>query len=437
MTMGFLKRIKRGSTALDAELLSFKPSIRNKRAPFVATSELREFTNDAGNESKTSKSSFGQQEQEIENIRPNIRTNIEDESLTITSQSTHIKELTKLKRVTELGTSAKTIDMMAEYTEKMIETEEIKRESKKEAENQTRLDEEAMAAKDRKIVVVREELPESRNCNEEIRRDNETLRDAMAGLSATYHTDTGNNTGGETAAEDEGDTDHSSGDAAADIFGRSNNSEIQFLQDENARLREEGMAAKEWISTAASKMEVMRGEIELLAQSLEDALARLASAGSSNSDSLSIHHHMELQSVREESEAKLKTKDDVIATWQAQVKQLEDRIDGINLCIKTNDETLSQQFEELQQVIARQEAELESLSLKNQPKITLEMGEVWTENADLLKRIGDNQAQELSEKEAISAELNQVKLEKVTLEAITTCKRVPANVAEWLDQRLK
>jgi len=369
--MGFLKRIKRGSTALDAELLSFKPSIRNKRAPFVATSELREFTNDAGNKSKTPKSSFGQQEQEIENIRPNIRTNIEDESLTITSQSTHIKELTELKRVTELGTSAKTIDMMAEYTEKMIETEEIKRESKKEAKNQTRLDEEAMAAKDREIVVVREELPESRNCNEEIRRDNETLRDAMAGLSATYHTDTGNNAGGETAAEDEGDRDHSSGDAAADIFGRSNNSKIQFLRDGNARLREEGMAAKEWISTAASKMEVMRGEIESLVQSLEDALARLASTGSSNSDSLSIQHHMELQSVREESEAKLKTKDDAIATWQAQVKQLEDRIDGINLCINTDDETSSQQVEELQQVIARQEAELESLSLKNQPKITL------------------------------------------------------------------
>jgi chromosome segregation ATPase len=419
--MGFLKKIKRGSTGLDAErrkFLSFKPSIRNKRAPFVATSELREFTNDAGNESKTSKSSFGQQEQEIENIRPNVRTNIEDESLTITSQSAQIKELTELKRVTELGTSAKTIDMMAEYTEKMTETEEIKRESKKEAENQTRLDEEAIAAKDRETVVVREDLPESRNCNEEIRRDNEALRDAMAGLSATYHTDSGNNAGGETAAEDEGYMGHSSG----------NNSEIQFLRDENARLREEGMAAKEWISTAASKMEVMRGEIDSLAQSLEDALAKLASTGSSNSDSLSIQHHMELQSVREEYEAKLKTKDDAIATWQAHVQQLEDRIDGINLCIKTNDKTSSQKFEELQQVIARQEAELESLlqvtvtsernkSLKNQPKITLEMGELRTENADLLKRIGDNQAQELSEKEAITAELNRVKLENETLEA--------------------
>ena len=318
--------------------------------------------------------------------------------------------------------------MMAEYIEKMTEMEEIKRESKKEADNQTRLHEEAIAAEDREIVVVREEIPETRNCNEEIRRDNETLRDAMAGLSATYHTDSGNNAGGETAAEDEGDRDHSSGDAAADVFGRSNNSEIQFLRDENARLREEGMAAKEWISTAASKMEVMRGENESLAQSLEDALAKLASTGSSNSESLSIQHHMELQSVCEESEAKLKTKDDAIATWQAQVQQLEDRIDGINLCIKTNDETSSQQFEELQQVIACQEAELESLlqvtvtserneSLKNQPKITLEMGELRTENADLLKRIGDNQAQELTEKEAITAELNQVKLENVTLEA--------------------
>ena len=289
------------------------------------------------------------------------------------------------------------------------------------------MNEEAIAAKDRETVVVREDLPESRNCNEEIRRDNEALRDAMAGLSATYHTDSGNNAGGETAAEDEGDMGHSSGDAA-DIFGRSNNSEIQFPRDENARLREEGMAAKEWISTAASKMEVMRGEIDSLAQSLEDALAKLASTGSSNSDSLSIQHHMELQSVREEYEAKLKTKDDAIATWQAHVQQLEDRIDGINLCIKTNDKTSSQQFEELQQVIACQEAELESLlqvtvtserneSLKNQPKITLEMGELRTENADLLKRIGDNQAQELSEKEAITAELNQVKLENETLEA--------------------
>ena len=66
------------------------------------------------------------------------------------------------------------------------------------------MNEEAIAAKDRETVVVREDLPESRNCNEEIRRDNEALRDAMAGLSATYHTDSGNNAGGETATEDEG-----------------------------------------------------------------------------------------------------------------------------------------------------------------------------------------------------------------------------------------
>jgi chromosome segregation ATPase len=435
------------------------------------------------------------QAQEIENLQMKL----EDALLTITSQSCQIKEL---KRVTELGTSAETINMVSEYTEKMAELEKIKGELKKEAENRIRLQEESMAAKDRDIVTVREELLECQTVLEEIRLDNETLREEMAGLSSAYNilelqynqTNSGNNStvastemtaSGEDAAEDGGARNYSSGEAAAEIFGRSNSDEVQFLRDENVRLREEGKAANEWMSMAVSKMEEMSGENESLAQSLDKALANLASAESSDTDLLSIQHRMELQTVREEFEAKLKAKDDEIANQHAQVLQLENRLEEINLSININDETPSP-LEELRQVVVRQELELESLRMANREaqdwmasavthvdkltkevlekdeqlekignpqhfgedgsndfkikitelesnlknvaaelneshkkheKLILEIGALQTENAALRKTIGDNKAHDSSDKEVITAELDQVKLEKVTLEA--------------------
>ncbi|KAL3822778.1 hypothetical protein ACHAXA_005943 [Cyclostephanos tholiformis] len=436
------------------------------------------------------------QAQEIENLQMKL----EDASVTITSQSNQIKEL---KRVTELATAAETIDMVSEYTEKMAELEKIKSELKKEAENRIRLQEESMAAKDCEISKVREELLECQTALDEIRLDNATLREEMAGLSSAYNmlevqyhqTNSGNNlkitptemtASGEDAAEDGGAKNHSPGEAAAEIFGRSNSVEVKFLQDENARLREEGRVANEWMSMAVSKMEEMCSENESLAQSLDKALANLASIGSNETDSLSIQHHMEVQKVREESDAKLKAKDDEITKQQALVLQLENQIEDINLSIKNNDKTPSPQFEELQQVVARQELELESLRIANREaqdwmasavthvdKLTKEIqekddqlekigkaqqlsedtsndfkikitelentlknvsselsesqkyheiiirenGALLTENAALLKSISDSTVQDLSDKEEIKAELDQVKLEKVSLEA--------------------
>ena len=427
------------------------------------------------------------QAQEIESLQ----TKLEDASLTITSQSIQIKEL---KRVTELGNSAETIDMMTEYTEKMAELEQMKKELRNDAEKQTKLRIQTIAAKDNEIAVLQKELSESQTCVEEIKRDNDTLREEMSGLSSAYNslelqyhrTNSGDSTfapteqtaGGEAASE-HGVTSNSSAGENAEPFASKYFGEVQFLREENARLREEGRAANEWMSMAVSKMEEMSGDNEALARSLDEATSNLASTGS-DTDSQSIQNQMDLLRVREEAETKLKAKDHEIANQQALVQQLEDRILQMN---QENDESSSPQLEELQHVIARQVGELESLrqasreaqewmatavthvetltkevldkeellklqeqsdsnelevklaelenslegvtselneSQKTQEAFSREISELKAENANLLVKIGDMHLHDASEMEALTSELNQVKQDKVTLKDLTT-----------------
>ena len=419
------------------------------------------------------------QAQEIESLQ----TKLEDASLTITSQSIQIKEL---KRVTELGNSAETIDMMTEYTEKMAELEQMKKELRNDAEKQTKLRIQTIAAKDNEIAVLQKELSESQTCVEEIKRDNDTLRVEMSGLSSAYNslelqyhrTNSGEQTAGGEAASEHGVTSNSSAGENAQPFASKYFGEVQFLREENARLREEGRAANEWMSMAVSKMEEMSGDNEALARSLDEATSNLASTGS-DTDSQSIQNHMDLLRVREEAETKLKAKDHEIANQQALVQQLEDRILQMN---QEDDESSSPQLEELQQVIARQLGELESLrqasceaqewmatavthvetltkevqdkeellklqeksdsnelevklaelenslegvtfelnqSQKTQEAFSMEISELKAKNANLLVKIGDMHLHDASEMEALTSELNQVKQDKVTLEDLT------------------
>jgi chromosome segregation ATPase len=446
--------------------------------------EGREGPNKSLSSARSLRKMVSNQAQEIERLQAKM----EDASLTITSQSIHIKEL---KRVTELGNTAETIDMMTEYTEKMAEFEQMKIELKNDAEKQTKLRIQAIAAKDDEIAVLQKELLESQTCVEEVRRDNDTLREEMAGLSSAYNslelqyhrTNSGSapteqTAGGEAASEHGFTSNSSAGENAVEPFASKYFGEVQFLREENARLREEGRAANEWMSMAVSKMEEMSGDNEALARSLDEATSNLASTGS-NTDSQSIQNQVELLRVREEAETKLKAKDDEIANQQALVQQLEDRILQMN---QENDESSSTQLEELQQVIARQETELESLrqasreaqewmatavthvetltkevqekeellklreisdsnelevklaelenslegvtlelkeSQKTQEAFLMEISALKAENANLLVKMGDMQSHDASEMEALTSQLNQVKQEKVTLEDLS------------------
>lgn len=426
------------------------------------------------------------QAQEIENLQ----TKLEDALLTITSQSMHIKEL---KRVTELGNSAETIDMMTEYSEKMAELEQMKKELRIDAETQTKLRMQTIAAKDNEIAVLQNELSESQTCVEEVRRDNDILREEMSGLSSAYNSlelqyhrtgsssstfaPTEQTAGGEAAFEHGVTSNSSAGENAVEQFASKYLGEVQFLREENARLREEGRAANEWMSMAVSKMEEMSGDNEALAQSLDEAISNLASTGS-ESESQSIQNHMELLRVREEGETKLKAKADEIANQQALVQQLKDRIVEMN---ENKDEPSDQEVKELHQVITRQQGELEGLrqasceaqewmatavthvetltkevqdkekllklqgkseddsneledklaklenslesvtselseSQKAQEAFSMEISALKAEIADRLVRVGDMHSNDASKIGALAAELDQVKQEKITLE---------------------
>ncbi|KAL3766667.1 hypothetical protein ACHAWU_003423 [Discostella pseudostelligera] len=311
-----------------------------------------------------------------------LQTKLREALLTVSTQSTLINEL---KLVVELGTSAETNDMLTEFTEKVAELEKVKSELTKDAENQTRLQKEAMEAKDREIELVRNELEESQNCLKDMRRDNEVLNEEMAGLSSAYHlleqqyhnhisgdvnsasTPTEMTASGETAAEDGGARDHSSGEAAAEDPGRSSKHEMHLLLDENARLREEGRAANEWMSMAVSKMEEMSTENEILTRSLEEARNNSSMSSSNNPDAFSIQSQLddlrlEMQAIRDESEAKLMLRDEEIAQKQELVQQLEAQVEEMK---GVNSSSSNLQIQDLQQAIERQEEEMASLRQAN------------------------------------------------------------------------
>lgn len=290
-----------------------------------------------------------------------LQSKLQESLLTVLTQSTLINEL---KRAVELGTSAETNDLLTEFSEKLVELERVKSDIMKETENRSRLQEEAMEAKDREIEMVRKELSESQTCVGDLKRDKEILNEEMIGLSSAYHL-LEQQYHKHNSAEDGGATDNSSGEVAEDS-DRSSAQEILRLLDENARLREEGRAANEWMSMAVSKMEEMSSENELLKRSLEEARYNLSLSNTSTPDALAIQNQLhdlrtETQG-RDESEAKLLSKDDEIAAKQALIFKLEAQVDEMK---EMNGTPLNVKIQELKQIIEGQDEELSSLRQAN------------------------------------------------------------------------
>ena len=303
-----------------------------------------------------------------------LQMKLEESLRTIANQSTQV---TLLKRLSELGTSAETNDMLSEYAEKVSELEKEKGNLIVELQKQSESQKEAVAVKEEEIGKIQENLLQTQKQVEELEREKETLHDEMAGLSAAYNSleqEYNNNNGvnssahtemtagGETAAEDGGTRDHfaasAHGEAAAEDPGRSDshNHQLQSLRDENARLREDVRAANEWMSMAVSKMEEMGGENESLARSLEEAQARSDSgsnAGAAMSGELDYLRN-EIQRILGESEAarisfetEMKAKGDEISQQRDLVQELESRVQQTNQSSTEVTSAASSQVEEL------------------------------------------------------------------------------------------
>ena len=338
------------------------------------------------------------QMQEVEDLQ----TRLDEALLTIASQSTQVKEL---KRVTELGSSAETNDMIQEYTDKMAELEKVKAEVKKGAQAQAKLHEEALTAKDQEIEAVHQDLKASQDSVAEMRCDNETLAEEMSGLSAAYNTleeryhrssssgegDVNSNNessrtemtaGGETAAEDGGARNHSSagGEGAAEDSGRSSSNtsyEIQSLRDENSQLREDVRAANEWMSMAVSKMDEMGRENETLSSSLDESRmppsADTSSAVQGELDDL----RQAIQSARKESES---TKANAEAAMQAKEAELE------------KEKTLAQQLQEENEGLRKSTVADPQTSATETEMLQKELEQAKNENATLTTNLSEFQA---------------------------------------------
>ena len=290
---------------------------------------------------------------------------------TISLQSSEIKEL---KRITELGVSAETTDMVAEYTDKMAELDKIKNDLSKEAENQAKIHEEALKSRENDIDDIRNELQQAKHDTEEVRREKEAIDDELAGLSSAYASleqeynairsshATESTAGGESAAEGGDDPIRAGHELAA-------------LRDENARLNNDVRAANDWMKMAVSRMEEMGKENESLTLSLEDARAQNLSSDASSEEAQTISRReidvlrAELEATREEltaaratSEAQSKANDDALKAERELVKSLEVRLEELAKPAFNRTESSSSSVEGLEETNARQQEEIETLT---------------------------------------------------------------------------
>ena len=312
-----------------------------------------------------------------------------DEALeTVVTQSSQIKNL---QRVAEIGTSAETNDMLAEYSDKICELEKEKAQITSEAEKQLIIHKEAISAKDAEVDSLKEELRKARSAIEEAERDKEILGEEMAGLSAAYnHLEqeyrSSNSShsvsepremtaGGEAAMEDGGLSSVPGGEAAAEDPGRSSQ-RLQLLQDQNARLREDVRAANEWMAMAVSKMDEMGRDNELLSASLEEARNQTTVFPSY-----------------------LKEKDDELAQQQAALKELQQR------------------NEEAQEWMASAVTRVDTL--------TKEMEKLRMRNAELEEGTNDT----TSSNNLLKIELEESKAQNATLS--TECETLQSNLTEF------
>lgn len=317
---------------------------------------------------KSLKKIVASQAHELESLQAKLGEALQ----TISLQSSEIKEL---KRITELGVSAETTDMVAEYTEKMAELDKVKNDLSKEAEDQAKIHEEALKSRENEIDDIRNELQQAKDDTEEVRREKDAIVDELAGLSSAYASleqeynairsshATESTAGGESAAEGGDDPVRAGHDLAT-------------LRDENARLNSDVRAANDWMKMAVSRMEEMGKENESLTLSLEDARAQILASDASSSEeaeAISLREidglraelevtREELTTAREASEAQSKANGDALKAEKELVKSLELRLEELAKPAFNRTESSSSSVEGLEETNARQQEEIETLT---------------------------------------------------------------------------
>ena len=309
-------------------------------------------TEDDSTNTKAARSLKKMIKSQVEQIEE-LQAKLEDSLVTISTQTTQINDL---KRISEIGTSAETNDVLSEYAEKVSELEKEKLELVNESKRIEKLHEEAVAAKDNEIDEIKEGLRQSETYLTEMRQERDTLSEEVAGLSSAYNLlETeyrSGSSGGQSEMTAGGETPAEDGDRKSSMDQR-----VKNLQEENARLSADVRAANEWMAMAVSRMNEMEAENESL-----QSQGHASNADSSGEmDSL----RQELSRVRQESEAfklesetALAAKDDELARSQTLVQELEAKIEEPP---ETGDNSLQSTVDKLQEQNASLTAERDGL----------------------------------------------------------------------------
>ena len=309
-------------------------------------------TEDDSTNTKAARSLKKMIKSQVEQIEE-LQAKLEDSLVTISTQTTQINDL---KRISEIGTSAETNDVLSEYAEKVSELEKEKLELVNESKRIEKLHEEAVAAKENEIDEIKEGLRQSETYLTEMRQERDTLSEEVAGLSSAYNLlETeyrSGSSGGQTEMTAGGETPAEDGDRKSSMDQR-----VKNLQEENARLSTDVRAANEWMAMAVSRMNEMEAENESL-----QSQGHTSNADSSGEmDSL----RQELSRVRQESEAfklesetALAAKDDELARSQTLVQELEAKIEEPP---ETGDNSLQSTVDKLQEQNASLTSERDGL----------------------------------------------------------------------------
>eukprot|EP00984_Skeletonema_dohrnii_P028311 scaffold18245_cov132-Skeletonema_dohrnii-CCMP3373.AAC.7 len=309
-------------------------------------------TEDDSTNTKAARSLKKMIKSQVEQIEE-LQAKLEDSLVTISTQTTQINDL---KRISEIGTSAETNDVLSEYAEKVSELEKEKLELVNVSKRIEKLHEEAVAAKENEIDEIKEGLRQSETYLTEMRQERDTLSEEVAGLSSAYNLlETeyrSGSSGGQSEMTAGGETPAEDGDRKSSMDQR-----VKNLQEENARLSADVRAANEWMAMAVSRMNEMEAENESL-----QSQGHTSNADSSGEmDSL----RQELSRVRQESEAfklesetALAAKDDELARSQTLVQELEAKIEEPP---ETGDNSLQSTVDKLQEQNASLTAERDGL----------------------------------------------------------------------------
>ena len=311
-------------------------------------------TEDSATDTKGARSLKKMIKSQVQQIEE-LQAKLEDSLVTILSQTAQINGL---KRIAELGTSAETNDILSDYAEKVSELEKEKLELANVSKRVEKLHEEAVAAKESEIAVIKEGLQQSETRLSETQQERDILSEEVAGLSSAYNLLENEYRSGSTGSQSEmtagGETPAEDGDRRASIDQR-----VKFLQEENARVSEDVRAANEWMSMAVARMNEMEAENESLRSRCEGHAINAESSGELDSLRVEVNRvRQESEALILESESALAAKDDELSKSQALVHELEGKI---RQPPDTGDNTLQSTVDKLQEQNASLTAERDGL----------------------------------------------------------------------------